>query len=64
MRIAKVFLAGLAASALTPAYDGDSFAAKFEGLPKTVRETAMAHMEHAFPVSISSAKGEQGWTTR
>jgi hypothetical protein len=61
MRIAKVFLAGLAASALTPAYDGDSFAAKFEGLPKTVRETAMAHMEHAFPVSISSAKGEQGW---
>lgn len=59
--IARVFLAGLAASLLTLAFDGDSFATKFEGLPKAVRDTAMAHMENAFPVSISAAKGEEGW---
>jgi hypothetical protein len=61
MTIARVLLAGLAASALAPAFDGDSFAAKFEALPQAVQETARAHMENALPVSISSAKGEQGW---
>jgi len=61
MKMARVFLAGLAASALALAFDGDSFTAKFEALPQAVRETAKAHMENAFPVSIASAKGEQGW---
>jgi len=61
MVIARLFLAGLVASTLTLAFDGDSFTAKFEALPQAVRETAKAHMENAFPVSISSAKGEQGW---
>jgi hypothetical protein len=61
MTIARIFLAGLAASALALAFDGDSFTAKFEALPQAVRETAKAHMENAFPVSIGSAKGEQGW---
>jgi len=61
MTIARAFLAGLAASMLTLAYNGDSFAEKFNGLPQAVRETAEAHMENALPVSISSAKGEQGW---
>jgi hypothetical protein len=61
MTIARVFLAGLVTSALALAFDGDSFTAKFEALPQAVRETAKAHMENAFPVSISSAKGEQGW---
>ncbi|MES1260923.1 MAG: hypothetical protein ABUS49_04235 [Acidobacteriota bacterium] len=61
MTIARVFLAGLGMSALALAYDGDSFAGKFEALPPAVRNTALAHMEKAFPVSISSAKSEQGW---
>jgi hypothetical protein len=61
MTTVRVFLAGLAASVLALAFDGDSFATKFEALPKAVRETAIANMEHAFPVSISSAKSEQGW---
>jgi hypothetical protein len=66
MTIAKVFLAGLLAGVLvTPvaalAFDGDSFATKFEGLPQPVKDTAKAHMDHAFPVSITSAKGEKGW---
>lgn len=61
MTIARVFLASLAASALALAFDGDSFTAKFEALPQAVRDTAKAHMENAFPVSISSSKGEQGW---
>jgi hypothetical protein len=61
MMIARVFLAGLAACALTLAFDGDSFATKFEALPQAVRDTANAHMDNGFPVSISSAKGEQGW---
>jgi hypothetical protein len=61
MTIARVFLTGLAASAMALAFDGDSFTAKFEALPQAVRETAKAHMENAFPVSIGSAKGEQGW---
>jgi hypothetical protein len=59
MRIARVILAGLAASVLTPAFDG--FSVNFEGLPKPVQETAKAHMDNAFPVSITSAKSEQGW---
>jgi hypothetical protein len=59
--IARVLLASVAAATLTPAFDGDSFATKFEALPQAVRETAKAHMGDAFPVSISSAKGEQGW---
>jgi hypothetical protein len=61
MTISRVFLAGLAASALTLAYDGNSFAAKFDALPPAVQETARAHMDNGFPVSITSAKGEQGW---
>lgn len=61
MTIARVFLTGLAASAMALAFDGDSFTAKFEALPQAVRETAKAHMENAFPVSIGTAKGEQGW---
>jgi hypothetical protein len=61
MTVTKVFLTGLAASALALAFDGDTFAAKFENLPQAVRETAKAHMESAFPVSISSAQTEQGW---
>lgn len=61
MTIAKAFLAGLAVSALISAYNGDGFAEKFSNLPEAVRQTAEAHMANAFPVSISSAKGEQGW---
>jgi hypothetical protein len=61
MTIAKAFLAGLAASMLTLAFNGDGFAEKFNTLPQTVRDTAEANMKNAFPVSISSAKGEQGW---
>ncbi|MDP9169282.1 MAG: hypothetical protein M3N54_01580 [Acidobacteriota bacterium] len=61
MMITRFFLTGLAASALAVAFDGDSFATKFERLPQAVQETANAHMGNAFPVSISSAKGEQGW---
>jgi len=61
MILARLLLAGLAASALAPAFEGNSFAEKFEALPKAVQETATAHMDHAFPVSVISAKGEQGW---
>ncbi len=61
MTIAKALLAILAVSGSAAAYDGDSFAAKFEALPQAVRETAKAHMDNAFPVSITSARGEQGW---
>ena len=61
MTIPRLFFAGLAASALALAFDGDNFSAKFESLPQAVRDTAKAHMENAFPVSISSAQGEQGW---
>ncbi len=61
MLIARVFLAGLAAFTLALAFDGDSFTAKFDALPQAVRETAKAQMENAFPVSIASAKSEQGW---
>jgi hypothetical protein len=61
MTSARLFLAGLAAAALMPAFDGNSFAAKFEALPQAVQETARAHMDNGFPVSITSAKGERGW---
>ena len=61
MTTTRIFLAGLAACGLAVAFDGDSFATKFERLPQAVQETANAHMGSAFPVSISSAKGEQGW---
>jgi len=61
MKIARVFLLGLAAATLALAFDGNTFAAKFDALPQAVRETAKANMENAFPVSISSAKGDRGW---
>ena len=61
MTIAKIFVAGLIAFAPALALDGNSFAQKFEALPPAVQETARAHMENALPVSITSAKGEQGW---
>ena len=61
MTIARLFLAALAVCAMAAAYDGDSFATKFEALPGPVKETAKAHMGNALPVSISSAKGESGW---
>jgi len=60
MRITRIFLAGLFASALALPYSGDSFAAKFEAMPPAVQETAAANMERALPVSISSTKGERG----
>ena len=60
MMITRIFLAGLAASALALAYSGDSFAAKFEAMPKAVQDTAAANMQNALPVSINSTKGEQG----
>ena len=61
MTITKTLLASLAASVLALAYNGDGFAEKFSALPEAVRATAEAHMDSALPVSISSAKGEQGW---
>jgi hypothetical protein len=60
MTIARAFLAGLAASMLMLA-NGDGFAEKFSGLPQAVRDTAEANMKNAFPVSVGSVKGEQGW---
>jgi hypothetical protein len=59
--IHKALLACLAASTLAPAFDGDTFAAKFEALPQAVQQTAKAQMRDALPVSIISAKGEHGW---
>ncbi len=61
MTVRRAFLAGLAGSALAFAYDGNTFAAKFEALPAAVQETAKAHMDNGFPVSITAAKKEQGW---
>jgi hypothetical protein len=61
MMITRMFLAGLAASALAMAYSGDNFAAKFEAMPKAVQETATANMKDALPLSISSIQGKQGW---
>jgi hypothetical protein len=43
------------------ALDGNGFAEKFANLPQPVQETAKAHMENAFPLSITSAQGEHGW---
>ena len=59
--LSKVLLAGLAAAAIALAFDGDTFAQKFDSLPQAVKETAKAHMGDAFPVSIGAAQGEQGW---
>jgi len=61
MTISKAILACVAASAMALGFDGDTFAAKFESLPKVVKETAKAHMGNAFPMSIGSAQSEQGW---
>jgi hypothetical protein len=61
MTITRAVLAGLAVSTLTLAFNGDGFAEKFSNLPEAVRQTAEAHMQNAFPVSISSAQGEKGW---
>jgi hypothetical protein len=60
MTITRILLAGLAMSALAMSYSGDSFAAKFEAMPKAVQDTAAANMENALPISISSTKGEEG----
>lgn len=61
MRIAGVLLAGLAVASGILAFNGDGFAEKFAALPQAVRDTAEAHMDNAFPLSITSAKGEHGW---
>ena len=61
MTITKALLASLATSVLALCYNGDGFAEKFSALPEAVRATAEAHMDNGLPVSISSAKGEQGW---
>ncbi len=61
MTMQKIILAGMAASVIAVAFDGDAFMQKFEALPQAVRDTAKAHMQDAFPVSISSSQGEQGW---
>ncbi len=60
MVIIKMCLAGFAASILALAYSGSSFSEKFEAMPKAVQETALANMENALPVGISSVKKEQG----
>ena len=61
MKISEILVAGFALSALALAYDGDSFAGKFENLPQAVKETAKAQMGEAFPVSIGSAQTDGGW---
>lgn len=61
MKIAKIFLAGLAAAVFAFAFDGNGFAEKFDALPKAVKATATAQMENAFPLSITSSKSEQSW---
>jgi hypothetical protein len=60
MMTTRIFLAAFSAACLALAYSGDSFAAKFEAMPRAVQDTAVANMEHALPISITSAKGEQG----
>ena len=60
MTITRTLLAGLIASALAMPYSGDSFAAKFEAMPRAVQDTAAANMERALPISITSVKREQG----
>ncbi len=60
MTIPKTLLSILALASLALA-EGDTFATKFNALPKSVQETAKKHMENAFPVSIAAAKGAQGW---
>jgi hypothetical protein len=61
MTISKVLPTVLATCALALAFDGDTFATKFEALPQAVKDTAKAHMGDAFPVSIGSAQAGQGW---
>ena len=61
MTISGLFPVFIAVAALAPAFDGNSFAAKFEALPQAVQETAKAHMDNGLPVSIGTAKGEAGW---
>lgn len=61
MKFPKPLLAVFAASTLAWAFDGDTFAAKFDSLPQAVKDTAKAHMGDAFPVSIGSAQSGQGW---
>ena len=61
MTISKLFLTALALPALSLAFSGDGFAEKFQNLPEPVKQTAKAHMESAFPVSISAAQSEKGW---
>jgi hypothetical protein len=61
MTISKVLPTVLATCAIALAFDGDTFATKFEALPQAVKNTAKAHMGDAFPVSIGSAQAEQGW---
>jgi hypothetical protein len=61
MTISKVLPTVLATCAIALAFDGDTFATKFEALPQAVKVTAKAHMGDAFPVSIGSAQAEQGW---
>ena len=61
MTIGKVFLAGLAAAVLIPAFDGDGFAEKFQKLPKAVQETANAHMGEAIPMKVASSQHGEGW---
>jgi hypothetical protein len=62
--ITRIFLVALAASAVALAYSGDSFAAKFEAMPRAVQDTATANMEHALPISITSIQREQAWEYR
>jgi hypothetical protein len=61
MKIPRAFAIVPIASALALAFDGDSFMTKFEKLPEPVKSTANAHMENAFPVSISSVQSGSGW---
>lgn len=53
MRSPQLLPAGLFLCLAALAFDGDSFSAKFDALPKAV--------QNDFPVSISSSKSDQGW---
>ena len=61
MTITKLCAAIFAAAALALAYSGSSFSEKFESMPKAAQETAMANMQGALPMSISTVQVEQGW---
>ena len=60
MKIISTCAASLAVASLTLAYSGSNFSEKFEAMPKATQETAMANMEGALPIGISSVQGEQG----